>query len=409
MRTAEFKWKRQRGVAAIIVGVTLTVLVGFLGLVVDTGRLYVTKTELQTAVDACALAGARYLGSPTQARLEMARDVGKAVGESGNRAVFQQESVLIDQPTFSDSIDGTNTSPGADAANMKYIQCVARKDSILNSFMQVLGADFRVSSVTAVAKASVVAGGSNCFLPVAMCKPAVNDPFEIGKWYYGRTSASNEQANVGNFRWIKLENEVDQTGADRFRDRLGGAACTEITSTTKVDGVPGQISSADPVFNTKFGLYKGNVEQYAPDLVGYAFVEPAFGSLKSGTFQKSGGDYANKTAYEAYEEILAGAPSQRGFQTPTYQDTTGNSANEITREVFRFSSGSSENFQILSGVQLADANSGSLQRRLVTLPIVDCDKLAQSNPNIVPNEGVACMFLLHPIGDTGSIAPSDPP
>ena len=46
----------QRGAVAIIVGLTLAVLVGFAGLAIDGGRLYVNKTELQNAADACALA-----------------------------------------------------------------------------------------------------------------------------------------------------------------------------------------------------------------------------------------------------------------------------------------------------------------------------------------------------------------
>ena len=46
----------QRGAVAIIVGLTIAVLVGFAGLALDGGRLYVNKTELQNAADACALA-----------------------------------------------------------------------------------------------------------------------------------------------------------------------------------------------------------------------------------------------------------------------------------------------------------------------------------------------------------------
>ena len=45
----------QRGVVAIVVGLTMAVMLGFVGLAIDGGRLYLTKTELQNAADACAL------------------------------------------------------------------------------------------------------------------------------------------------------------------------------------------------------------------------------------------------------------------------------------------------------------------------------------------------------------------
>lgn len=55
--------RRQQGVVAIMVGLmtALLVLTGMLALVIDLGALYVTKTELQNAADAAALAGAQEL------------------------------------------------------------------------------------------------------------------------------------------------------------------------------------------------------------------------------------------------------------------------------------------------------------------------------------------------------------
>ena len=52
---------RQRGAVVILVGFVLVALIGFAGLVIDLGRLYVAKTELQNAADAAALAGAKLL------------------------------------------------------------------------------------------------------------------------------------------------------------------------------------------------------------------------------------------------------------------------------------------------------------------------------------------------------------
>jgi Flp pilus assembly protein TadG len=57
---AKFK-SRQHGAVAIIVAICLVVLIGMLGLVLDLGHLYVTKTELQNAADAASLSGAKEL------------------------------------------------------------------------------------------------------------------------------------------------------------------------------------------------------------------------------------------------------------------------------------------------------------------------------------------------------------
>ena len=47
---------RQRGAVALVVALTLSVLLGAVGLALDSGHLYLTRTELQNSADACALA-----------------------------------------------------------------------------------------------------------------------------------------------------------------------------------------------------------------------------------------------------------------------------------------------------------------------------------------------------------------
>jgi len=74
-RMPQFR-KRQQGAVAIIVGLSIFILVGMLALVIDLGHLYITKTELQNAADAAALAGAKELdGTPAG----VTAAVGKAI------------------------------------------------------------------------------------------------------------------------------------------------------------------------------------------------------------------------------------------------------------------------------------------------------------------------------------------
>lgn len=51
----------QRGAVAILLGLSIFVLFGFMALAIDLGRTYVVRTELQNAADAAALAGAKQL------------------------------------------------------------------------------------------------------------------------------------------------------------------------------------------------------------------------------------------------------------------------------------------------------------------------------------------------------------
>lgn len=60
--------RAQRGQAMIMMAVMLPILIMFVGLVADTGIVYVTKARLQNTVDAAALAGAHQLPTTSAAK-----------------------------------------------------------------------------------------------------------------------------------------------------------------------------------------------------------------------------------------------------------------------------------------------------------------------------------------------------
>ena len=108
---------RQRGAVAVLVALILVVLLGAAGIVLDLGRLFVAKTELQNAADACALAAARELATPsTLAVLTRAENAGITVG-ARHRADFQEDTVQFERDrdvTFSATLTG-NYAPKAAA------------------------------------------------------------------------------------------------------------------------------------------------------------------------------------------------------------------------------------------------------------------------------------------------------
>lgn len=71
--------KSNRGVTAIVVGISIVVLVGFAALAIDIGHLYVARNELQNAADAGALAGAAVLYN----------DSGTGVNENANQVAYE--------------------------------------------------------------------------------------------------------------------------------------------------------------------------------------------------------------------------------------------------------------------------------------------------------------------------------
>ena len=50
--------KHEDGQVLVIVALLMVVLVGFAALLIDVGAMYLTKTNMQNAADAAALAGA---------------------------------------------------------------------------------------------------------------------------------------------------------------------------------------------------------------------------------------------------------------------------------------------------------------------------------------------------------------
>jgi hypothetical protein len=63
-------WKNPEGSIAVIVAIMLTVLIGFVGLTVDIGNLYVVRTRMQNAVDAAVCAGGLQLTDQSKATIQ---------------------------------------------------------------------------------------------------------------------------------------------------------------------------------------------------------------------------------------------------------------------------------------------------------------------------------------------------
>ncbi|MEG1455004.1 MAG: Tad domain-containing protein, partial [Comamonas sp.] len=150
-------------------------LLGFMGVALDFGRLFVVKGELQTAVDSCALAAARELNGQADA-IVRAQSAGLAAGNA-NRVNLQstawngQGKLTSADISFRDqAYAGTNSAPLA-----RYSECQYTMGGLKLWLLQAMGAftgdSANWANAGAVAARAVATRGvaqSACPVPVQL-------------------------------------------------------------------------------------------------------------------------------------------------------------------------------------------------------------------------------------------------
>ena len=381
MKTTSWRIRRQNGAVAIIAAISLPVLIGFAGLALDLGHLYVEKTELQNATDACALAAARELtcdpsvGICATSFLVNAENSGLAVA-GRNKVNFQKSAATITaqdikfSTTFTPNSGYRSRAAGASPAS-KYVMCTAQQTGIVPWFMQVLGAGNQ--SVSAQAVATLTYSQANCAIPIGMCKqdaaPA-SSPFQglvVGQWLTSKLS----QSATGSFDWIDFT--PPGGGASELADLLKGTGACSVPPPPTLVGEQGKKTSLGTAWNTRFGLYKGsdNINSSPPDYTGESYTPTSWPSK----FNAYGGTYAGTGT--AIPNFLSART-----QHLSYQANDGLNVN-------------------MGGVTKATAaQHGTLgaDRRLATVPVVDCTAWnAKNTSQQIPILGYACALMLHPM------------
>ncbi|SOD28117.1 Putative Flp pilus-assembly TadE/G-like [Variovorax sp. YR752] len=268
---------RQRGAMIITAALVLLFLLGFMGIALDFGHLFVVKTELQTAVDSCALSAARELDGQSTA-LTRAVSAGQTAGNA-NRVNMQsstwsgQGKIVTADITFRDSAYALTTTP----AVARYAQCTHTQANVNIWLMKAMGAfsgdtagNPATRSVAASAVATRASAQTTCPIPVAM-KPkpggtAPNYGFAVGEWV--PLIQAQNAATGGQIGWANLDgsNSASETEAE-----LNGRCGTRVGDTL---GTPGVQTSVADVWNQRFGIYKntGDPSVGRPDYTGYAYT-----------------------------------------------------------------------------------------------------------------------------------------
>ena len=356
----------QRGAVAILVAVTMVVLLGFLGLAVDGGHLYLTKTELQNSADACSLAASYELTNPTTltpAAYSRAVAAGQTVALR-NLVNFQGSAIVASNVSVSFSTDlkaGTTwvtaSAAGSATPRPSYVRCTLTRPGIAMFFMPLLG--FGSQTVASLATAGLVPSQSSCVVPVGLCTVggATTAPFGLtaGTWY-------NSGSTPSGWVWVGFSGSTSESVLVSLL--AGNGVCSAVVGDF-VGKVSANGQSTAKAWNTNFGLYQGTTPAAAhPDYAGYAYT-----ALNWSTSNNALSDFLGK----------------RSTNTP-YGSSVSN-GNSIT------------GLSIKNSYQLATAPSDyqtfGANRRLVAAPIIDCTKLVKST-DTAPILGWGCTFLLQP-------------
>ena len=318
--------RRQQGAVAIIVGLALAVMIGFVGLALDLGKLYVTRSELQNSADACALSAARDLTSAIS--LQVSEANGIAAGHL-NFAFFQRNAVQMQTDTnvtFSDSLTNPflTKSSVTTPANIKYVKCTAKLSNIQHWFIEVLNTIPGVqvanaAQVTASAIATVGGGQTACAIPVFVCRTPGDPAYKVGDWITSLPDGSTSYGS-GNFGWAALDGSTNEKSV---ATELNGNTCNIAVQSDLTS--PGKMSAAFRAWNTRFGIYTSgsNGSTGQPDFTGYAYVGPTYKPNGTGT----GGDaykqfVLDRAAYKSYQGD--GPVASGGSGITTSGSTQGN-------------------------------------------------------------------------------------
>jgi hypothetical protein len=374
--------QRQRGAMIVTAALVLLFLLGFMGIALDFGHLFVVRTELQTAVDSCALAAARELDKQGTA-ITRAQSAGRTAGNA-NRVNMQSATwsgegqIAATEVTFRDAAYATTTNPSAAV----YAQCAHSQPNIRMWLMQAMGAfsgdtagNPATRSVTASAVATRASAQTTCPIPVAM-KPkaggtAPNYGFAVGEWVQ-LIQAQNAAAG-GQIGWANLDgsNSASETEAELV-SRCG----TKVGDTL---GTPGVQTSVVDVWNQRFGIYKnsGDPSAQRPDYSGYAYTSVNW-----------------PAQFNAYDGPAPGTPaSARNFVTKRAAFAscadTGTKVNGAgsCESITGLSLNSFQKLAVPGNVAGGHMQYG-LDRRIVTVPVID------GGNHVVD---YACMLMLQPL------------
>lgn len=241
MRPSNDRNQRQRGAVMIWMALFLLGILGFVALGIDTAKVAATRTQLQNAADAAALAGASAVNTATGAVVQ-------------DTAVVRAQATALENKAF---VDGSVpvvvaaadvTFPAADQVKVTVRREAGFGGEIVTHIAQVLG----ITSISLHADATArvePAGSVFCGLAPLFMSPPPGEDFIPGcantyVMKYGGGSGSD--GNYGGLTMPSCANGpcagMSPTGSSTYRCLLENGYCCEITIGQVLDTEPGNMS-----------------------------------------------------------------------------------------------------------------------------------------------------------------------
>ena len=381
---------RQKGVVIVTAALVMLFLLGFMGIALDFGRLFIVKTELQTAMDSCALAAAQELDGNATTALARARSAGKTAGNLNQvnmqSANWSGQGQLIDAEITFRNVGYIVTT---DPATARYAQCQHTQPAIQMFLLKAMGgfsgnaaAYPNTQNVAAMAVATRGSAQSTCPIPVAL-KPkaggvAPNYGFAVGEWV---TLIHQQNAAAGGqIGWANLDGTNSASGTTT---ELNGFCGTRVGDRL---GTPGVQATTVDTWNGRFGIYKNNQNngpsQNNPDFTGYGYTLANWPAGQN-AYNGAPGPGAHPTAQNFVTKRL-------GFASCADTGITIDSCKEILGNPgpldFKLPGG----FKDLAapGNAAGGHRDFGRNRRVVTVPVIN------AGSNVID---YACMLMLQPL------------
>ncbi len=388
---------RQFGAIIVTFSLMLLFLIGFASIAIDIGRLFIVRTELQTALDSCALAAAQELDGQVSS-ITRARNAGLAAGNINNVNLQSttwdsQPKLSADEVTFKDA-NYVVTSTAKDA---RYVQCQHTQAGVkawLMPAMAIFGGNAWAGTNSVMGTAVATRGHAQdaCPVPVGILTRNSTPPdygFLVGEWIVVRTASAPGSGEMG---WYNLDGSRSASNTEQEMQERGLCGIQVGSLVGSLLGTPGAQSSIDAIWNTRFGIYKANDKAPGtanydgpavnhPDLTGYAYTST---------------NWKNPKPQNAYDGIPAvgSAPSAENFVTKRSKfasfDNTGTSLTDGSLIVFGKSNALNKfKDPVASPGSTGQHASYGYNRRLVVVPV-----LTPGNNKVID---FACMLMLAPL------------
>lgn len=257
--------KRERGSVLATSAIGMLSILLAVGLGIDISRFYLTKTELQNAADAAALAAASALDASANG---ITKAADRAIA-SMNKYDFNHTGVAFPRNNvlFATNLEGTymdEASAKTSPANIRFVKVTTPESPVGVSFAASILGTSKNLTASAIAGLSVPLNKFCNWLPVSVIDYGV--PIAPGNTYTFKAAPSNS-VSPGNYQILAV---AGRGGVDvRIGLAAGVDKCASPGEVYEIDTKPGQTSG--PVrqgINTRFDDYQTshvNPDDMPPD------------------------------------------------------------------------------------------------------------------------------------------------